>query len=615
MRRNFLRACLKIAAITAAWVILLDLFACPAAHAKNLTVLVWQFRNAGDAGDSWISYGIVEALSSGFRKVRSINLVAEGEKEHAAGELGGEASAGSIARLTGADWIIAGSYSLVKTRLRIESSIRSAQGDAVAASIRTEGSVNELPTVVEELFLSLARELARMKTREHGSADCAAAARKVAAGMRRPNEAAFEMYCKGLEMRREHPGEAVNFFSKAAELDPEFLDALMQAGYVSGFTLKRYEEGLEYLDRARILVRARGDTHPLDESSLYNNIGSVYYVNGEGDIALGFFLKSKFVQEIHGMEKSAHFAALLSNIGTIYAAQKDYARALEFYLRDKAVLEEIGLERSLRYAGLLMNIAGVHWKRGDLEKALEFFMKDASVREGFGLDGNANYAALMNNIGTIYYSQGDRERALEFFLKDKAIGERLGQKQSVGHAVLLSNIGSIYLSQGKTDLALEHFLGAKSIRDGLSYREKNTVAYGMLLSTIADILRRRGDRASAMEYYLGAKQVIIDILGHTETIAASQIMESIGDLHRLEGRPLEAERYHIVALTILIRLDMKESEHYGRLCYNLAVNYLERGMKKAAREYFKRAHEAFEKSNYTGREREESLRQTELLGR
>lgn len=605
-----MRAGLKIAATTASWAILLALFARPAAHAKNLTVLIWQFRNVGDAGDSWISYGTVEALSSGFMKIRGINLVAESEKAHAASELGGEASEGSIARLTGADWIITGSYSLVKTRLRMESSIRSAQCDAVAASIKTEGSVNELPALLEELFLSLARELSRVKEREHGPADCAAAA-----GRRRPNEAAFEMYCKGLEMRREHPDEAVHYFSKAAELDPEFLDALMQAGYVSGFLLKRYEEGLEYLDRARNLVRARGDTHPLDESSLYNIIGSVYHVNGEGEIALGFFLKSKFVQEIHGMDKSAYFAALLSNIGTIYAAQKDYARALEFYLRDKAVLEEIGLERSLRYAVLLMNIAGVHWKRGDLEKALEFFMKDASMREGFGLDGNANYAALMNNIGTIYYSQGDRQRALEFFLKDKVIGERLGQTQSVGYAVLLSNIGSIYLSQGKTDLALEHFLMAKSIRDGLSYREKNTVAYGMLLSMIADILRRRGDRTSAMEYYLGAKQVIVDILGHTETIAASQIMESIGDLHRLEGRPLEAERYHFIALTILIRLDMKESEHYGRLCYNLAVNYLERGMKKAAREYFKRAHEAFEKSNYTGHEREECLRQIGLLGR
>jgi tetratricopeptide (TPR) repeat protein len=490
-----LRTGLKSAAITASWAVLLVLFARPAADAKNLTVLIWQFKNAGDAGDSWISYGTEEVLSSGFRKLRGINLVAEGEKAHAAVELGGEASVRSIALLTGADWIISGSYSLVKDRLRIESSVRSAQGDTVVASIMTVGSVNELPALLEELFLSLARELAR----RHGPADLEAAARKAAAGMRRPNEAAFEMYCKGLEMRREHPDEAVKFFSKAAELDPEFLDALMQAGYVSGFTLNRYEEGLGYLDRARNLVRARGDTHPLDESSLYNNIGSVYYVNGEGDIALGFFLKSKFTQEMHGMEKSPYFAALLSNIGTIYAAQKDYARALEFYLRDKAVLEEIGLERSLRYAALLMNIAGVHWKRGDLEKALEFFMRDATMREGFGLDRNANYAALMNNIGTIYYSQGDRQRALEFFLKDKAIGERLGQKQSVGYAVLLSNIGSIYLSQGKTDLALEHFLEAKSIREGLSYREKNTVAYGMLLFTIADIVRRRGDRASAMQ--------------------------------------------------------------------------------------------------------------------
>lgn len=599
----------------ASWVIFLVLFANPAAQAKNLTMLVGQFRNTGAAEDSWLSHGIVDALGSGFRRIGGINLIPESEKAHAEHELGDEKSAGRIARLTGADWTITGSYSLIKTRLRIEAVIRGAPGDTILATVRSEGSLNELPAVLEALFISLAREGARAKARETGPADLAAAAKKAVAGMRRPNEAAFEMYCKGLEMKEGHPDEAVKFLAQASELDPEFFDALMLAGYVYGFMLNRYEEGIEYLERARNLIRSGSNADPLDEASLFNNIGSVYYVNGESDIALGFFLKSKFVQEINGLEKSADYAALLSNIGTIYAAQKDYGRALEFYLKDKAILEEIGLDRSLRYAGILMNIAGTYWKRGDLENALAFFMRDASIREGFGLDGNANYATLMNNIGTIYYSMGDRRRALEYYLKDKAIGERLGQQQSVGYAVLLSNIGSIYYSQGQTDLALEHFLRAKSIRDGLTYREKNTVAYGMLLATIADIFHRKGDRVSAMEYYLGAKLVIIDILGHADTIAASQIMASIGDLLKAEGRLSDAERYHFIALTILIRLGMKESEPYGRLCYNLAVNYLERGMKKPAGEYFQRAYEAFEKSNYTGRERNESLEHARRLRR
>ncbi len=602
--------------------ILLILWAHTPAQAKNLSVLVWQFRNAGAAEDSWLAWGIVERLSSSLSKTGGVTLVTESEKEYAAGELAGgpradeEAiSAERIARLTGADLIVTGSYSLIKTRLRIEAVIMGAPGDTVLATVRSEGSVNELPALLEALFISLAREGARVKAQGTGPADLAAAAKKAAAGMRRPNEAAFEMYCKGLELRREQADEAVKFFSQASELDPEFFDALILAGYVSGFTLKRYEEGLAYLDRARDLLRARGGAHHLDEALLYNTIGSVYYVNGEGDIALGFFLKSKFVLEVNGLERSAYSTAILGNIGTIYAAQKDYARALEYFMKDKAILEELGLNRSLFYASLLMNIAGVYWKRGDLEKALDFFTKDASLREGFGLDGNANYATLMNNIGTIHYSQGDRRRALEYYLKDKTIGERLGREQGADYAVLLSNIGSIYYSQGQTDLALEHFLKAKSIRDGLSYREKNTVAYGMLLATIADIIRRRGDLASAMEYYLGAKQVIVDILGHAETIAAAQIMENIGNLLKIEGRPLEAERYHFVALTILIRLGMKESEDYGRLCYNLALNYLERGMKKPAGEYFQRAYEAFEKSNYTGRERNESLEHARRLRR
>ena len=75
--------------------------------------------------------------------------------------------------------------------------------------------------------------------------------------------------------------------------------------------------------------------------SLYNNIGNVYYDQGNYSAALEYHFKSLEIRIKVLGEEHVSTAASYNNIGVVYYVQGLYSEALEYLTKAEAVLSKI----------------------------------------------------------------------------------------------------------------------------------------------------------------------------------------------------------------------------------------------------------------------------------
>ena len=132
----------------------------------------------------------------------------------------------------------------------------------------------------------------------------------------------------------------------------------------------------------------------------------------------------RICEELYGLEHPST-AISYNNIGTVYYNQGDYSKALEYNLKALSIREKVlGLEHPDTTTSY-NNIGLVYDNQGDYSKALEYYLKALSIREKvFGLE-HPSTATSYNNIGVVYYEQGDYSKALEYLHKDLEISEKV----------------------------------------------------------------------------------------------------------------------------------------------------------------------------------------------
>ncbi|HMY33512.1 MAG TPA: tetratricopeptide repeat protein, partial [Leptospiraceae bacterium] len=89
-----------------------------------------------------------------------------------------------------------------------------------------------------------------------------------------------------------------------------------------------------------------------------------------------------------GLTKTNLYATTLNNIGMVYNDQGNYDLALEHYSKSKTIREKLGLTKTDGYATNLNNIGLVNYRQGAYCKAVEWFKKAVIIREQIGVPGN-----------------------------------------------------------------------------------------------------------------------------------------------------------------------------------------------------------------------------------
>ena len=143
-------------------------------------------------------------------------------------------------------------------------------------------------------------------------------------------------------------------------------------------TLFYYKMALSYLDRM-----AAGEAGPdkpegypqetVDDarSSLYGNMGNLYYSLDSLNLALDYFAKAGEIFEKYGWKSSS--AVLWYNMGEISLETGDYGKARQYY--EKSLNYGVAAGDSLWIATPKLGIGTVYMKQGKTTKALEYLQQ------------------------------------------------------------------------------------------------------------------------------------------------------------------------------------------------------------------------------------------------
>ena len=407
--------------ITFAFILFFFLFTTPC-PAKQMTILVHPFENTGDKEYSWISAGMTDSVITDLTHIQNISVVSNQDRKKALEEmkfvfssLAEEDKMIKLGKLTGANVIFTGSYLVSGNRIRVYARLVNVETGKVESSTKIDGTIDGIFDLQDKVVFALIGETEKITIADIKPVNLTEQDKKKIEEKPKPKSAAYEWYAKGLEVQDTNPKEALTNFKKALDIDPNYTDALMSAGWTAGNTLNLFSEALGYLEKAERIFKGRNETKSAGYANLIMNTGIVYWKKGQLDRALEYYLNCQSIMDRLGLQNTADYANLMMNIGIVYQHRGQLDRALEYYLNSQSIMDRLGLQNTAGYANLMMNIGIVYWKKGQLDRALEYDLNCQSIMDKLGLQNTADYANLMYNMAVLYETKGQRDMAGRYF--------------------------------------------------------------------------------------------------------------------------------------------------------------------------------------------------------
>jgi len=603
--------------ITLAFILFFFLFSTPC-PAKQMTILVQPFENTGDKEYSWISAGMTDTVITDLTHIKDISVISNQDRKKALEEmkfvfssLAEEDKMIKLGKLTGANVIFTGSYLVSGNHIRVHARLVNVETGKVESSTKIDGTIDGIFDLQDKVVFALMGETEKVTIADIKPVNLTEQDRRKIEEKPRPKSTAYEWYAKGLEVQDKNPKEALTNFKKALDIDPNYTDALMRAGFTAGSTLNLFSEGLGYLEKAERIFKGRNETKSAGYAGLMMNIGLVYWNKGQLDRALEYYLNSQSIMDRLGLQNTTNYASLMMNIGLVYRNKGQLDRALEYYLNSQSIMDSLGLQNTAGYAMLMMNIGSAYWSKGQPDRVLEYYLNCQSIMDRLGLQNTVNYAKLMYGISLVYKNKGQLDRALEYNLNSQSIFDRLGLQNTADYSNLMGNIGLVYQSKGQLDRALEYYQNSQAIRDRLGLQ--NTGQYGSIMLYIGLAYQNKGQLDRALEYYQNS-QSIMDRLGLQNTADYARVMYGIGSVYQKTGQLDRALEYYQNSQAIRDKLGLQNTTEYANLMYTMAVLYEKQGQRDKAGRYFRMAYDTYVRSDYSGEWRDKALNNARRLG-
>ncbi len=289
------------------------------------------------------------------------------------------------------------------------------------------------------------------------------------------------------------------------------------------------------------------------EAQAYNNRGVVETIDGNYNLAIGFYEKALTIRNQLGDKKGV--ASLYNNIGNLHTELNDHVTALVNFRKSLRLRED--MKDTIRAARIYYNIGLVHENMGNYPEALDFALKYLSTSEGQG--DEFEIANAENLLGNIKSELERHEEAEQHYLKSLQLREKLGDEWEL--AISYNNFGNAKDTWGEQSLNREDFEEAKiHFNEALEYYGKALKIYeafedenglsmsfnniGLVHKNIGSLYLDLKDAEKASEHFKIAHSFLGRSLEIREKLADKKgIMEvynGIGDVLRRERKLDEA---------------------------------------------------------------------------
>ena len=338
------------------------------AHAgRKMRLLIYPFQNSGDAAFSWLSAGMTDSITSDMEKISSVQVISVDERRKVLRNilpiipaLPDKKTIKEMGSITGADVILAGSYTVAGTNISITAKLIKVKSGSDIKTVKIDGTLEDIFVLQSKVIISLLDESEKLKSAENDPPVITFDEKNELETGERPSIAAYEFYSKGLTVQDTDPEAALDLFKQAVKTDSSYVDALKAAGYIAGEKLNLFSDALWYLDKADKVLKGREETHTAGYAALMYNIGDVYLRRGNPESALSYFTESRKIQDGLGIGNTPAYAALMAKIGALYDEKADMGNAMEHYSGSRVIMESLGLQKNQAYADLMINIGAVY---------------------------------------------------------------------------------------------------------------------------------------------------------------------------------------------------------------------------------------------------------------
>lgn len=367
------------------------------------------------------------------------------------------------------------------------------------------------------------------------------------------------------------PRQAVVHHCVALGLWRELGEPSHEVASLSGLGLALRELG-SYSDALAVMregwdLQQHLSPEPEIEGDLLNNIGYVYFSQGDYDQALDGYQQAlgRRRQLPHGRK----VIETLNNIASVYAAQGRFDEALAGYREALEVARQQELPSHL--AKVYGNIAGIQVQRGDYQDAVRTYLEGlpAVVRN----KDRATEGMFHLNLGNAYQRLGDLANARGHLGEALAIFEEIGNPQWL--ADVHGNLGALALRTGDPDAAEAHLQEARRI-----LLDVKSAGAARIVGNLALTAAIRGDFSTAVEKGREALDLSRDAGNQADQVrllfAMGILLLRQGDL---EGAREDSQR----AVDLASKLGMASEEVVARAILAL-VHRLRNQHRKARRE-------------------------------
>lgn len=457
---------------------------------------------------------MTSSVISDLVKVRDIQVVSDQDRKKALKELAfqqtgltAEDTSDKLGHMLGGDLIFTGSYAVIAGQIRVNARIINVETGKIEKARKFDGAMAQYFAMEDQLVAGLLADVEKVSIANLAPVRVSEEEKKAIASEIHPSLSGFELFSKGLLIEDAHPQEALALFNEALRNEPDYIDALLEAGWVAGVTLNNFDEGLRHLNKAEQLLAQRNRTNSTEYANLTNIIGTIHQGKGELNQALKYYELSQRILIKNNQTATANYGTLLNNIGMVYRTNGDPDRALKQYILAKQLDEQLMRQHTTGYADTLNNIGNVYEDRGDLNQALKYLSLAREIKEKLGLQNTVGYANIMNNMGTVHAMGGDLDQALSCFMLAKDTIETTGSTNTVDYANTLSNIGSVYNYRRELDQALKYYILDKEIQENLGL--KSSRSYGKTLFNIGTVLEKQRRPQDAGKHYRAAYNAFV----------------------------------------------------------------------------------------------------------
>ncbi|MBA3970651.1 MAG: tetratricopeptide repeat protein, partial [Bacteroidetes bacterium] len=210
-----------------------------------------------------------------------------------------------------------------------------------------------------------------------------------------------------------------------------------------------------------------------------------------------YFASLKIMEELND-EKS--IANTNNNIGRVYYLQGNHAEALKLFMTSLAIYQKLGIKKGIAFC--YNNMGLVYYAQGKYNESLKSNFASLKIREDLG--DKLGVATSYSSIGIVYFDQAEMEKnegmrsakfkeALKSYLSSLEMYEVLGDK--AGIAATKSSIGNVFAITGKYNEAEKYLQQAMELSKSIGYKECIRDTY----NGFAKVQSARGDFKDAFE--------------------------------------------------------------------------------------------------------------------